>query len=68
MVDSSLCHLCMEETEDCWNYGSLTIEMVAILLSKIETSIIKDGGFKYGDFKLSKIWPPTTIHFFFLVR
>ena len=38
----------------CWNYGSLTIEMVATLLSKMEASIIKDGGFKYGGFKLSK--------------
>ena len=39
----------------CWNYGSLTIEMVATLLSKMEASIIKDGSFKYGGFKLSKI-------------
>ena len=36
-------------------------------LSKIEAPIIKDGGFKYGSFKLSIIWPPT-LHFFFLVR
>ena len=36
-------------------------------LSKMEASIIKDGGFKYGGLKLSIIWPPT-LHFFFLVR
>ena len=36
-------------------------------LSKMEAPIIKDGGFKYGGFKLSRIWPPT-LHFFFLVR
>ena len=47
---------------DCWNYGSLTIEMVATPLPKMEASIIKYGGFKYGGFNLSKIWPPT-IHF-----
>ena len=57
----------MPSALNCWNYGSLTIEMVATLLSKMEASIIKDGGFKYGGFKKSKIWPPT-IHFFFLVR
>ena len=33
----------------------------------MEAPIVKDGGFKYGGFKLSKIWPPT-LHFFFLVR
>ena len=36
-------------------------------LSKMEAPIVKDGGFKYGGFKLSIIWPPT-LHFFFLVR
>ena len=36
-------------------------------LSKMEAPIIKDGGFKFGGFKLSRIWPPA-LHFFFLVR
>ena len=60
---------CSLKTENCSYSMNLVFsyQIWRLQLSKIDAPIIKDGGFKYGGFKLSIIWP-LTLHFFFLVR